>query len=252
MLFTIKKIVTPFLLPPGIFILLLVVIGLASMARRHWRVGFLNLFMGFALYALSISPVATGLIRGLEAGFSFPANPTGDVIILLGGGAIRKVADLTGTAAPTPLMMGRIVTAVRLYRQTSLPIIITGGRLSDDDISEAQVAKRFLMDLGVPENAIIEEGMARDTAENARFTAAICRRKGFSRPIVLTTAFHLKRALIAFNDAGMRVTPFPASFFGASNASSAWYGLLPGAATLYLSANALHEYLGIWYYRIME
>jgi uncharacterized SAM-binding protein YcdF (DUF218 family) len=252
MLFIIKKIITPFLLPPGIFILLLMVIGLAGMARRHWRVGFLNLFLGFALYALSITPVANGLVQGLEADFSFPANPTGDVIILLGGGTIQKVPDLTGTAVPTPLMMTRIVTAVRLYRQTNLPIIVTGGRMADDDASEAQVAKRFLMDLGVPEDAIIEEGMARDTAENARFTASICRRKGFSRPIVLTTAYHLKRALIAFNAAGMRVTPFPAYFFGQKERSIEWRDLLPRAAALYLSANALHEYLGIWYYRIME
>ena len=252
MLFTIKKIITPFLLPPGLFVLLIMVVGLVGIVRRHWRVGALNIFLGLALYALSIFPVANGLVRELEADFPIPDDPAGDVIILLGGGVIQKVPDLTGTASPSPLMMGRIVTAARLVRKTQLPLIITGGRLSDDDVSEATLAKRILMDLGVPENAIIEEDKARDTAENARFTAAICRRKGFSRPIVLTTAYHLKRALIAFNDAGLPVTPFPACFFGQQEASFEWRDLLPRAEALYLSANALHEYLGIWYYRMMK
>jgi uncharacterized SAM-binding protein YcdF (DUF218 family) len=149
-------------------------------------------------------------------------------------------------------MMGRIVTAVRLYQQTKLPIIITGGRWSDEDLSEAQVAERFLMDLGVPQNAIFKEEMARDTAENARFTAAICRQKGFTRPIVLTTAYHLKRALIAFNAAGMPAVPFPATFFGSGKSATKWHDLLPRASSLCLTANALHEYIGIWYYQLMD
>ena len=252
MLFTFKKLVTPFLLPPGLFILFLFAAGLAGLARRHWRMGAFNFLLGLGLYAVSISPVANRLAQGLEADFSFPLHPSGDVIVLLGGGSIQGVPDLTGTATPSPLMMGRIVTAVRLYNQTKLPIIITGGRLSDKDISEANVAARFLMDLGVPGDAIIKESSARDTAENARFTAAICRQKGFSRPIILTTAYHLKRSLIAFKAQDMQVTPFPAYFLATDKRPLDWHHLLPRASSLYLTANALHEYLGIWYYQIVD
>jgi uncharacterized SAM-binding protein YcdF (DUF218 family) len=251
MLFFMKKLVAPFLLPPGIFVLLLLVVGLAGMARRHWRMGVLNLFLGLGLYALSISPVSSGLLKGLEADFSFPTHPNGDVIVLLGGGSIQGVPDLTGTGVPNLSMMGRIVTATRLYRQVQLPIIVTGGRWFDEDVSEAQIAKRFLMDLGVPKDAIIKEEMARDTAENARFTAAICRHRGFSRPIVLTSAFHLKRALITFDRQNLSATPFPAYFLGTDTPPTRWTALLPQASSFYLSAIALHEYLGIWYYRIV-
>ncbi|WP_419659849.1 conserved uncharacterized protein, DUF218 [Desulfosarcina variabilis str. Montpellier] len=252
MLFTFKKLVTPFILPPGIFILFLLIIGLVSLKRRHFRLGLLNLLLGIALYALSISLVANRLVQGLEADFSFEVPVTGDVIVVLGGGTIQGVPDLTGIATPTPIMMGRIVTAVRLYRQTGLPIIITGGRWSDADISEATVAARFMMDLGVPETAIIKEEMARDTFENARFTAAICRQEGFTRPIVLTTAYHLKRVLIAFNSVGIPGIPFPANFFGNNHQSGRWHRLLPRASTLYLTTCALHEYLGIWYYQLTK
>jgi uncharacterized SAM-binding protein YcdF (DUF218 family) len=252
MLFTLKKLVTPFILPPGIFVLILLMIGLAGLRRHHVRMGLLNILLGICLYALSIAPVANRLVQGLEADFSFEIPTTADVIVLLGGGTIQGVSDLTGTATPTPMMMGRIVTAVRLYRQTKLPIIVTGGRRSEADISEAHVAARFMMNLGIPEEAIITEDMARDTFENARFTAAICRQEGFTCPIVLTTAYRLKRALIAFDAVGMPATPFPANFFANDHQSGRWCRLLPQASSLDLTACALHEYLGIWYYQLTK
>lgn len=250
-MFALKKLIAPFLLPPGIFILIFVAVGIVLVFRRHWRVGLMNFFFGMALWVLSIAPVANWLMHGLEAEFSIPSNPSGDVIILLGGGVIQRVPDLSGMGAPSPLMMGRIVTAVRLYRQLGLPIIITGGRWSDDEASEASVVRRFLVDLGVPAGAVIEEDQARDTAENARFSAAICHQNGFTRPILLTAAYHLKRGREAFDAVGMTVAPFPAYFAGASNVPFTWRCLLPRAGSLYASANALHEYIGLWYYRFV-
>lgn len=210
------------------------------------------LALGLALWTLSTAPLADGLMRGLEADFSIPANPSGDAIILLGGGTIDDVPDLSGIAAPSPMMMGRIVTAVRLYRRLRLPIIVSGGRwFNDGKLAEASVDGRFLTDLGVPGNMIIEEDRARDTMQNARFTAAICRRRGFSKPILLTAAYQLKRACMAFDAAGMKVTPFPAYFLGSADTSFTWYELLPGAGALNSCAIALHEYLGILYYRMI-
>ena len=250
--FALKKVLASCLLPPGIFVLILVILGTALLFRRQRRIGWMTIFFGIALWALSSAPVANTLMHGLEAEFSIPAHPSGDVIILLGGGAIRGVPDLTGTAAPSPLMMGRIVATVRLYRRLRLPIIVTGGRWPDDRVSEASVARRFLFELGVPEDAVIEEDRARDTTENARFATAICRRKGFSKPIVLTAAYHLKRARQAFEAAGMTVSLFPAYFIGERNVHWSWRSWLPRARNLYICANALHEYVGLCYYRLVK
>jgi uncharacterized SAM-binding protein YcdF (DUF218 family) len=253
MTFTIKKIVSPFLLPPGILILAIVLVSLMMGYRNRWKLAVVNLTTGLLLWALSTVPVANFLLQGLESDVSFPADPSGDVIILLGGGIIDRVPDLTGTSVPTPLMMGRIVTAVRLYQRLRLPIIVTGGRGFDDGTdAEAPVVRRFLVDLGVPEKKITLEDRARDTAQNARLTAAICRQLGFSRPILLTAAYHLKRAGMAFDAAGMTHTPFPAYFLGSGNTPFTWYHLLPQAGVFAASANALHEYLGILYYRMVE
>ena len=251
-MFALKKIITPFILPPGIFILAIALVSFRMFYRNRWKLGLVNLTVGLMLWALSAFPVANFLIQGLETDFPIPANPSGDVIILLGGGIIDRVPDLTGTAVPSPLMMGRVITAVRLYQRLRLPIIVTGGQgFHDGAVAEASVVKRFLVDLGVPGHIITEEDRARDTAQNARLTAAICRQQGFSKPILLTAAYHLKRARMAFDAAGMKVTPFPAYFLGSRNIPYTWNHILPRAGDLYTSANALHEYIGILYCRIL-
>jgi uncharacterized SAM-binding protein YcdF (DUF218 family) len=251
-MFALKKTITPFILPPGIFILAIVLVSWVMVYRKRWKLGLANVTVGLLLWAFSTVPLSNWLIQGLESDFSIPVNPSGDVIILLGGSMIEGVPDLTGTSTLSPSTMGRIVTAVRLYRRLALPIIVTGGRVNDDaDSAVAPIAKRFLMDLGVPEKLITVEDRARDTAQNARLTAAICRQQGFSKPILLTAAYHLKRARMAFDAAGMPVTPFPAYFLGSRNIPYAWRHLLPRAVNLHTSANALHEYIGILYYRLV-
>jgi len=252
-MFAVKKIVAPFLLPPGIFIVPIIIVGMVLIFSRRRRIGFINLFIGLALWTLSITPTANWLMQGLESGFSFPEHPSGDVIILLGGGVIGEVPDFSGKGAPTTSMMGRIVTAVRLYRRLHLPIIVTGGRVYEDSpIAEATIVRRFLMDLGVPQNRIIIEDQARDTAQNARLSANICRRRGFSKPILLTAAYHLKRTCMAFEAAELPVTPFPAYFLGAPGVDYGPRHLLPRANALQTSAKALHEYWGMLYYRLIE
>lgn len=251
-MFVLKKGIAAIALPPGIFILIMVLIGLNLIFSRRFRIGLISLGAGILLWAMSVGPVANFLMRGLEAGYTIPAQPAGDVMVLLGGGIIDRVPDLTGTGVPSPLMMGRVVTAVRLHRRLPLPIIVTGGRgLDDDGVAEATVVKRFLVDLGIPGNGIIEEGQARDTAQNARFTAAICQEKGYHQPILVTAAYHLKRSVMLFEAAGLHVTPFPAYFLGVQPEPYQWRQLLPHATVFYISACAIHEYVGLLYYRII-
>lgn len=249
-MFALKKLVTPLILPPGIIVAAIIGIAMILIHRRHWKLAWANLCVGLVLWALSVPLVCNLLMRGLESDFTIPASPSGDVIILLGGSVIRGVPDISGRSAPSASTMGRVVAAVRLYHQVHLPIIVTGGRVHDDDgEAVATVAKRFLGELGVPENQILVEDRARDTQQNALLTAAICRREGYSRPILLTSAYHLKRAVMAFDAAGLPVIPYPAYFLGSRPELFAWRRLLPQAGALYVSAEALHEYLGLLYYR---
>ena len=162
-MFILKKAVSPFLLPPGIFILLLLLTGIWFLVKKRWTAGVVNLIICGLLWSLSLPPVSDTLLGGLEYSFKIPRNPQGDVIVLLGGGVHDDVPDLSGTGAPQEEMIGRIITAVRLQRKLDLPVIISGGSVYEGRKAEAPIVKRFLMDLGVPAHKIILESKSRDT-----------------------------------------------------------------------------------------
>ena len=76
-MFALKKIVAPFILPPGVFILTIVLVAVLMVYRKRWKLGLVNLTAGLLLWILSIGPVANFLMQGLESDFSIPANPSG-------------------------------------------------------------------------------------------------------------------------------------------------------------------------------
>ncbi|MBW2645992.1 MAG: hypothetical protein JRE23_07430 [Deltaproteobacteria bacterium] len=136
-MFMLKKILTPFLLPPGIFIVSLILAGVWFLYKKNWKAGIVNLIIACSAWLLSISPVSDAMLMGLESEFSIPENPKGDVIVLLGGGIDDKAPDISGLGSPTDTMLSRIVTAVRLQQRLTIPIIVTGGKFAGHENSEA-------------------------------------------------------------------------------------------------------------------
>ena len=248
-MFILKKVLTSFLLPPGIFVVVLIIAGIWFLSRRNNRAGMLTLLMGLLMWFLCLGPVGNTLIRGLESGFEIPTHPEGDVILLLGGGVYDKTPDLTGMGAPSNAALSRIVTTVRLQKMLNLPVIVSGGRVYGFSAAEAPVLKRFLTDLGVPDPMVIVEDKSRDTIENARYTREICERRGFVRPILVTSAYHLKRSVLSFTKAGLAVLPFPAGFRSWENRRYGVTGYLPDS--LGLTRLALKEYLGLIVYDVV-
>jgi uncharacterized SAM-binding protein YcdF (DUF218 family) len=172
----------------------------------------------------------------------------GDVIILLGGGIYDGVADLSGTGAPVESSLARIVEAVRIYRLLNVPVITCGGMSPENRFSEASISARFLADLGIPHRDIITENRSMNTYENAMFAAEILKRRGFSRPVLVTSSHHLRRAVASFKKFGIHVTPVPSGQRTWTGMQYTWKDYLPyGYSGL---ARVLHEYLGLLYYRI--
>ncbi len=247
-MFLLKKFVTPFLLPPGLFVVILLASGLWFVAKKNLKAGLLNIALGAALWTLSLVPVADALMRGLESGLHLAAAPQGDVIILLGGGVYSDVEDFSGVGAPSEDMLGRIVTAVRLQKKLDLPVVISTGAVYSWGKSEALIGQRFLIDLGVPAKRILLEERSRDTRENARFTKELCEKEGFTRPILITSALHMKRAVMSFGKVGLNVTPYPSYLNKAKERKYVWLDYLP--VDLQNSFMALREYAGLAFYKI--
>lgn len=251
MTFVLKKCIAAFLLPPGIFILLLLGAAWRFHHRGRRRAFLFTLFVLTAIWGLSLAWTAGELTSALESGFTIPAQPRGDAIILLGGGVNDLVPDLSGRGVPTEGMLPRVVTAVRLQRRLGIPVLVSGGAVFDGRTPEAVIVKRFLIDLGVPENKILTESKSRDTVENARFSKEILKRHGLHTPLLVTSAYHMRRSVMAFRRAGLEVTPVPAQFLTSSEtAPTTWADWLPSADSLNDSSRALREYLGILFYRL--
>ncbi len=249
LMFFLKKLVTPFILPPGFFIIALILSGVLLINWHRRKIGVFNLAIGVLLWLFCTAPFSNFLMRGLESEFFIPKRVKGDVLLLLGGGIIDDVPDFSGYGIPTDPMLGRIVTAVRLQKNLNIPIIVSGGKTNSSSSSEARIAKRFLIDLGIDEGQIVIEEKSRDTYENAKYIRDICRRDHYKNPILVTSASHMKRSLLAFKKVGMNVMPYPANFRTKRIYEYGWQSYLPRSGSLGNTSAAFHEYLGIFFYK---
>ena len=126
-----------------------------------------------------------------------------DVIVLLGsmvypGGQVG------------PALERRAQHAAALYRRGLAPYIICSGGVGINPPAEAVVACRRVAELGVPQSAFILEDQSHNTEENAAYTARIMRVRGWQSAILDTDDFHLYRATLMFQRAGVTVYPSPA------------------------------------------
>jgi len=112
-----------------------------------------------------------------------------DAIIVLGCG-------LAGDEVP-PLLAGRLERAIRLYIRESAPplLVVSGGRGSDESVTEADAMHAYLRDRGVPEDRIRREDQARTTEENLRFSAALLPEEA-RRVVAVTSNYHVFRAAV--------------------------------------------------------
>jgi len=248
MLFIIKKAAAPFLAPPGMFCILLIGSGCFLLFKARKKAGYFNLALGLLMWLFATVPASNILMSGLESGLKIPSDPKGDVIILLSGGTYADSADFTGIGAPAEESMIRLAGAARLYKKRGIPIIISGASVFKKTNSEASIIKRFLTDLGVPENRIILDDKSRDTRENAINSKAICDNYGFKSPLALTSAYHMKRSVLSFKKAGLEITPFPVNFKSCPDRTYIWTDYLPGGFGD--ASAALREYIGMLFYKI--
>ncbi len=201
-----------FALPPGLFFLLFLGLSAALWRRREKGIAAAIFAVTLVFYIFSTPYFSAALMRSLETAYPLPENPSGDVIVLLGGGATNGTPDMDGTGGLSEGSAARLLAAARLYHRLHVPILFTGGKVFTDSASESEVARRYLLGLGVPDRDIVLETESRTTGENAKNTAELLQGGGFSRPILVTSAFHMKLSVLNFEKNGVAVTPFPVGY----------------------------------------
>jgi uncharacterized SAM-binding protein YcdF (DUF218 family) len=199
--------------------------------------------VGFAL--MLFLPIGSWAIAPLEQRFPLPKLPAEiDGIVLLTG-AINVRATLKHDQPVFYPYAERITSTVVLARRfPRAHILITGGRDRPDEPSEAAVHRELLMALGSDETRIEIENKSHNTCESAYFSYRKVHPRA-RRWVLVTSAFHLPRAVACFRSAGWDVIPYPAGYKAQDGQG---IGLIGNLATLRL---ALHEWVGLAAYYLM-
>lgn len=242
MLYIIKFFYNTFLLPPSILIVALLLLCI-WLYHREKTASKILLSIAFLLYFFSTPFAGEHLIHPLEYKYSPPATVQGDVIVWLGGGATADAPDISGRGQLSGSSTNRLLTAASIYKMTNLSIILSAGKVYKDSGNEAEIAKRQLRQLGIPENKIIIEDKSRNTTENAKYTSAIIQTRHFKQPILVTSAFHMERSIRNFNIFGIKVIPYPTDYNTNPKIINDSTAFIP--SSFELSRIALKEYLGL-------
>ncbi len=245
--FLLKKTLSAMLLPPGIFVLLLVVAIL--FLKKRLRTFLLALVV--LLYVFSIEPVKDLFLLPLENAYPMPSWSNlqrVDAIVVLGGGALDNAPDLDGEGSISADSLARVLGSYRLHATLRKPIIVAGGTIFGKK-PESELSKKYLLMLGVKEQDILTEAMSKDTRENALFVRDICQKRNWTRIALVTSAFHMKRAVILFKPFFTDIVPYPTDYKSARVGYN-FGSFLPSASNMAEISAAFKEYLGIIYYTL--
>lgn len=205
-----------FVLPPGLFFICLWALAVYlwrknKKKRERWIAAGVFL-VTTVFYLMSTSYVSGLLMSSLENAYDQPANPQGDVIVMLGGGATADTPNQGELGNLCSAPAGRLLTAAELYRQLKVPVLVSGGQVYEDSGAEALIASRELVRLGVPAEMILLEDQSLNTRQNALYSGRIMRENDLSHPILVTSAFHMERSVLNFQKEGFDVMAFPTDY----------------------------------------
>ena len=183
-------------------------------------------------------------IEGEFPPLAMTAVPAAQAIVVIGGamappGPGRPYPDLTAGA-------DRVWHGARLFHAGKAPLLVLsgGGDPARGPVSEAEAMRTFLLDLGVPQAAMVLESDSRNTRQNAHQVARLLRARGVNRVLLVTSALHMRRALTHFRAEGLDAVPVATDHSSAEPASA--LSILPDADALDGSTRALKEWVGQW------
>jgi uncharacterized SAM-binding protein YcdF (DUF218 family) len=248
MYYYVEKILQKALWPETIALVVLIFAWLCLRRgkNRYAKFGLLGAFL--ILFIPSLPFLANSLVGHIEG--YYPTRPIGDyppadVIVVLGGstGFLQPPRQ-----EPEEISGSRILPAARLYRAGKAKFVMACGglpyrdtqgkmRTMADDISD------ILVEEGVPRSAILLEDRSKTTREDALYAGQILREKGFKTALLVTSAFHLKRATRLFKATGTEIIPVPVGH-EVTRGGLHFDSFFPDARALYLSTLAWKECVG--------
>ena len=111
---------------------------------------------------------------------------------------------------PSPVYRERINHGITLYEEGYVDrIIVTGGSPDGSEMSEASVAKKYLLEQGIPDEAVLTEDTSTITQENLENSKVIMDENDYETAIIVSDPLHMKRAMLLAEDAGITAYSSP-------------------------------------------
>ena len=249
-----SKLIGALLRPDTMVIIALALIVLALSLKRErvalWICG-LTLFV---LVTLAVLPLGNLLLQPIER--SFPINPSllhADGIIVLGGGENVRASTYWGQMQFNE-GGDRFAAGLALARRfPDAKLLFAGGSgalrdFAGAEVSEASIAERFFLDQGIYSGRILLEGQSRNTSENARRSLMLANPGAEEVWVLVTSAFHMSRAMRSFEAAGWpELVAWPVDFRTARFVDDIGWDL---TGNLQVLNTAIREQVGQFAYRL--
>ena len=246
-MFVLKKIITCAVLPPGVFIVLL----LLSVLFIRKRLRLFIVLIALLFYIFSIEPTRDMLMIPLESAYKLPSIEDirkCDAYVVLGGGINENAPSIDGTGALSGDALSRVFETYRVYLTVKRPIIFSGGIVFGKK-AEADISKKVLLSLGLEEDRLVLESKSKDTYENAKFVKEICEKYKFKKILLVTNAFHMKRSVMLFKKYFNDITPYPVGY-RTPRKEYFFLSFFPHADNMNDISLALKEHMGILFYKL--
>lgn len=215
--------------------------------------------LGYILFGMVLFFSNPWILNNLQYPFHSPpmpmmANEKYEMGIVLGG---MTSYDRVNKEGHFNMSSDRFIQTALLYKKGHIKkIIASGGQngmFKEDNFVEAEFVAKNLVDLGIPKEDIIIEGKSKNTIENAAFALKYLQSSGikYSKVVLITSAFHMPRAVETFKQAGIDVRPYPCAF--SILPSSIEFGpasLLPSSCTMDAWGGFFKEILGRLYLKL--
>ncbi|MDR3439945.1 YdcF family protein [Telmatospirillum sp.] len=207
------------------------------------------------LYLLATPLVGDALLSRLEVFPPLPASgpilQDAQAIVVLSAEARQELEY--PSLSPGPMTLERLRYGAWLQRRTGLPILVAGGTMLGQPDSLASTMRQSLTEDFRSSSIVWLEDQSQDTHQNAIRSAEVLRAQGITRIFLVTHAWHMPRAKLSFEHAGLTVIPAPTASHNEDarknpSIESRISKLLPSAQALRDSYFAFHEMGGLAFY----
>lgn len=223
MFYYVSKIAWFFATPSNLLVSLILVGLILALFQKTARLGLgLSICLTLTTLGLGLSPVANYIILPLEERFprfEHDGRPV-DGIILLGGAIEASESSSRGSIVANEASERVLDTLQLANRYPNARILISGGggTVFGDGVAEAPIIAAFMQSTGIDKTRLIVEDRSRTTYENALFSRELVKPREGERWLLVTSAWHMPRAMGVFEKMGLPVIPYPVDFRTAKGA----------------------------------